>query len=191
MKKLPKSNYTPSGRITAPSPEDLDPAVRLMYDETCDLFGGPGGPRMPLLHTPGIVQAWGDLGAAISRAPVTPRFRALAIITVAAFWRAEMEWLMHAHEAVNEGISAQAIEAIRIGSVPSFDSATDGIVYHYVDSLQRNHDMDDATYDAARALLGDPQLVALTVVVGHFTNVAMTLRAHQVPIPDAAPRAFS
>lgn len=190
MKPLPPSRYTPSGRITAPEPDAMEPSARASYDDSLRMFGGPGGPRMPLLHVPAIAEGWGGLSRGILRSTLPPRYRELAIITVAAFWRSEMEWLMHASEAADHGIDAAAIDAIRRGTPPAFTNDGDAIVHRYVGELQDRRRVSDPTYGAARALLGDAAVVALTVTVGHYTNVAMTLRAHEVPIPDGTPRAF-
>ncbi|MFH1794435.1 MAG: carboxymuconolactone decarboxylase family protein [Pseudomonadota bacterium] len=190
MKPLPPSRYAPSGRVAAPSRETMGPVARAMYDRSLELFGGEGGPRMPLLHTPDIADAWGRIGLAIITSPLPARYRELAIITVAAFWQAEMEWLMHASEALDQGIDPVAIEAIRLGDAPVFTEEGDTTIYRYVDELQREHRVSDEVYVAARVLLGDAGLVALTVAIGHFTNVAMTLRAHALSIPDDCAKAF-
>ncbi|EIZ80078.1 hypothetical protein WSK_1445 [Novosphingobium sp. Rr 2-17] len=191
MKPLPPSRYKPSGRVSAPSPETMGPVARTMYDRSLALFGGEGGPRMPLLHTPEVADAWGRVNQAIMTSSLPARYRELAIIVVAAFWHAEMEWLMHAAEAVEQGISPAAVEAIRLGDHPSFTDENDTAVYRYVDTLQRQHSVPDEIYSEARKLLGDAELVTLTVVIGHFTNVAMTLRAHALPIPDGSAEAFA
>lgn len=190
MKPLPPSTYTPSGRITAPPRETMDDVAGGMYDRSLELFGGPGGPRMPLLHTPRIAEAWGSVNLALHDAPLPARYRELAIIAVAAFWKSEFEWLMHAGEAGEAGIPDAAIEAIRTGAPPRFEEAGDAIAFAYITELQRDRAVTDETYAAARELLGDAGLVALTVAIGHFSNVAMTLNAHRVPLPDGTPPAF-
>jgi 4-carboxymuconolactone decarboxylase len=191
MRPLPPSHYPPTGRVGPPAIEDMTAAARAMYEDSLRLFGGPAGPRMPLLHLPELAEAWGKLNRAINSSGLPPRYLELAIITVAAHWRAEMEWLMHAGEAARHGLGAGQIEAIRLGDVPQFDEENDRIVFDYTQEIQTRLSVSDSAYSAARQVLGDAGLVALTVAIGHYTNVAMTLRAHRLPIPEGIPAAFS
>ena len=51
--------------------------------------------------------------------------------------------------------------------------------------------VDPASYDAARAHLGDGGLVELVTLVGYYTLVSFTLNAFEVPLPGGEPNAFS
>jgi 4-carboxymuconolactone decarboxylase len=49
--------------------------------------------------------------------------------------------------------------------------------------------VDQARYDAVRAAWHDVGVVELTALIGYYTMVAMTLNAHEIPLPSgvAAP----
>jgi 4-carboxymuconolactone decarboxylase len=57
-------------------------------------------------------------------------------------------------------------------------------VYDYATELLENHHVSDETYGRLRDVIGSRQLVELTVLMGHYSSVAMTLNAHCMPLPD-------
>ena len=52
-----------------------------------------------------------------------------------------------------------------------------------VQRLLNDHNVDDAVYNAAFEQLGQTGLIELTVLLGHYSNVALTLIAHRVSLP--------
>lgn len=181
---------TPSGRVTYPPPDTLSPAMREVYDDSVKTFGFPLGPRLPLLRSPELSEAWNALSKALSKSTLPRPLRELTILTVGATWQAEFEWYVHAKEAVRAGISPAIVEDIRVGRTPQFKKADERIVYDYAMELQRTHRVSDETYQAARSLLGDKTLAELTVLIGHYTMVSMTLNAHKAPLPPGVPPQF-
>ena len=49
----------------------------------------------------------------------------------------------------------------------------------------------DSTYADALARFGERTLVELTALVGYYTMVAMTLNAHEIPLPEGVAPAFA
>jgi 4-carboxymuconolactone decarboxylase len=166
-------------RIGAPSESELGPAER-----------APAGPRMPLLNSPEVLQAWSNMQIALSHSALPPALRELAIITIAAYWHSDFEWFVHAPGATKLGIPPAVIEAIRRRQIPQFESQDQRIVFDYTRELIDDHEVSDKTYQAAWKLLGTRSLVDLTVLLGHYTSVSMTLNAHHVPIPAKGTPAF-
>lgn len=185
-----KITVTPSGRITAPPLSDMNSAQKEEYERSVRGFGGPAGPRMPLLNSPDVLQAWQGMQVALSKSALPRKLREVAILAVAREWQSEFEWYAHAEEARRQGISAAAVEAIRVGNKPSFTSEDESVVYAYANELMTVHRVSDDTYRAAWKLLGTRLLVDLTVLLGHYTSVSITLNAHEVPLPDGVEKAF-
>lgn len=127
---------------------------------------------------------------ALSHSALPPALRELAIITVAAYWHSEFEWFVHAAGAQKLGIPPDVVEAIRHRKIPRFESQDQRIVFDYSRELLDDHEVSDTTYQAAWKLLGTRSLVDLTVLLGHYTSVSMTLNAHHVPIPANVSPAF-
>ena len=57
-------------------------------------------------------------------------------------------------------------------------------VYDYAVELTANGHVRQSTYDAVLKDWGALGIVELTALIGYYTMVAMTLNAHQIPLPD-------
>ena len=59
------------------------------------------------------------------------------------------------------------------------------LVVRYARRAQPLHrSVSDATYADALARFGERGVVELTALVGYYTMVAMTLNAHEIPLPE-------
>ena len=56
-------------------------------------------------------------------------------------------------------------------------------IYEYSTALQRTHFVDDARYQAVLVHFGTLAIVELTALLGYYAMVAMTLNAHEIPMP--------
>ena len=178
-------------RIGAPALADLGPDERAIVQGAINKLGGPFGPRMPLLHSPEVAIAWSQLGRALKKSELKDAWRELAILVVGQHWQADFEWHAHASRAATAGITPEQISAIKCGQIPAFDDKATSQVHAYCCELVHTKQVSDGTYDEARHLLGDKVLVELTALLGHFTNVAMTLNAHHVQLPPGIPSPFA
>ena len=162
-----------------------------MFDAAVRTFGAPLGPRIPLLHSPELAIAWSQMGYALKKSALKPASRELAILVVGQHWRADFEWFAHAPKAAAAGVTADQLEVIKSGGTPDFDNEEMRLVFAYCRELVLSKQVSDAIYDATKSLLGERLLVDLTALVGHFTNVAMTLNAHRVQLPPSVASPFA
>ena len=172
------------GRMTMPPVESLNDIQRGIYDATVRNLGVPIGPRMVLMNHPEVAQAWSDLARVLKQATFPKSVRELVILLVARHWKAQFEWFAHAPEALKAGLSQQCLDTLRQGGRPALPDALHDAVYDYATELQETRQVGDATYDRLRQALGDRGLIELSVLMGHYTNVAMTLLTHRVPLPE-------
>ena len=63
-------------------------------------------------------------------------------------------------------------------------AADEAAIIDVATELSRSHSISDATYARALQQLGERGMVELTALVGYYTMVAMTLNAHEIPLPD-------
>ena len=185
------SNSYLNPRVGAPELDTLAPDARAIVEGAINKLGGPFGPRMPLLHSPDVALAWSQLGRALKRSELKDAWRELAILVVGQHWQADFEWHAHASRAVTAGVTPAQLETIKSGEIPAFDDKATSQVFAYCRELVHTKQVSDACYDTTRKLLGDKVLVELTALLGHFTNVAMTLNAHHVQLPPGVPSPFS
>jgi 4-carboxymuconolactone decarboxylase len=119
-------------------------------------------------------------------APRCPTGCEIAILAVAAHWDSAFE--RYAHEAIGRvvGLSDDIIAALGAGTDPPLTDPTEQAAYRVVHALLTHRDLDDAHFDRARSELGDPALVELSTLVGHYSTLALQLRLFRVEVP--APR---
>ena len=177
-------------RIPLPSSrEDLDEAGQSVWDVVVSgKRGRVVGPLRAALHNPDLARHWSALGEVLRYGTgLGPRLSELAIIVTGRRWSAQVEWFVHARVAAEAGLEAAVIEAIREGSAPPFTAPDDALVYEYARLLLQEGDVPPALHAQAVARFGVRGVVELTALVGYYSMVAMTLNAHEVPLPVEAP----
>ena len=179
-------------RITLPSPDTMDADQRRVYDKIVSGRRGKiQGPLRAVLHNAELADRWQALGALLRYdTTLTPRQSELAILVTGRACRSPFEWYAHRLEAEKVGIEPQVIEALLADTVPEGLSDDDRAIVRYAGELNRFNSVSDATYADALARFGERTVVELTALVGYYTMVAMTLNAHEIPLPDGVEPAF-
>jgi 4-carboxymuconolactone decarboxylase len=179
-------------RITLPSPEDMDPDQRRVYDKIVSGKRGKiQGPLRAALHNAELADRWQALGELLRyHTTLTPRQSELAILVTGRACNSPFEWYAHRLEAEKVGIEPSVIEAILAERTPPGLTGDDAVVVQYAGELNRLNSVTDATYADALGRLGERKVVELTALVGYYTMVAMTLNAHEIPLPEGVPAAF-
>jgi 4-carboxymuconolactone decarboxylase len=104
--------------------------------------------------------------------------------------RSPFEWYAHRIEAEKAGIETPIIEALLAEHWPEALSPEDAVVLRFASELNNFKSVSDATYAEALARFGERAVVELTALVGYYTMVAMTLNAHEIPLPEGVEPAF-
>ena len=175
-------------RIPLPTPETMTPEQRKVYDS---IVKGPRGqlvgPLRAALHRPELAEKWQQFGELLRfRTSLSPELSELAILVTARRWNCQVEWYVHARVAAGQGLPAAIIEDTRLGRRPA--AAADDVltVHDFATELARHGNVSEPTYQAALKLLGEVGVVELTALIGYYTMVAMTLNAHDIPLPEGA-----
>jgi 4-carboxymuconolactone decarboxylase len=172
--------------------DQLDDAGRAVWDGLTESRGqrivndegGLIGPFNAWLHAPGVGGHVGALGATVRfETSLDRRLLELAIIVVAAHWKAEFEWWAHARMARENGVASAAVDAIGRGETPDLEAADEVTVYTFARELVVGGRVQDATYAAAVEHLGNRGVVELVSLCGYYTLVSFTLNAFTVPLP--------
>jgi 4-carboxymuconolactone decarboxylase len=175
-------------RIPLAAPETLNAEQRRVYDAIASgPRAGVRGPFLALLHQPKLADSWQQLGEVLRyRTSLAPRLSELAILVTARHMDCQYEWFAHEQHAKKADLPAPVIEAIRAGQRPQFATADERAVYDYAVELNERHAVSPETYQQAFDAFGTVGLVELTAIVGYYTMVAMTLNAHELPLPAGA-----
>ena len=192
-------------RLAAVRPEEATPGQREIFDAITggdrsrdrsiesflDARGGLAGPFNAWMHRPDLGDAAHRLGERLRFHGVLPgAAREIAILTVGVKWMAEYEWWAHARIGRREGVSEEAIGAIRRGERPPLSDPVERAVYDFTAALLETGKVDRQRYDAVRERIGDGGLVELVTLAGYYTLVSFILNAFEVPLPEGEPRAF-
>ena len=188
-------------RLRPLRPDELDAEQRALLDALSDPpgrvrrdpDGSLQGPFDAMLRAPRTWVALQDVGAALRyRGVLSDRVRELAILLVAAHHRCAFEWYAHAPIAASVGLPDALVEAARAGRPVEPDDPAERAAAAAVTQLLTTGDVEDATWAAAVAELGEAGAVELTTLVGYYSLLALQMRVLRVPLPaGAAPVEFS
>jgi 4-carboxymuconolactone decarboxylase len=87
------------------------------------------------------------------------------------------------HEEIAEkaGLPAEKVQALIAGLPTSFEDPRQQVIYEITQTLIASRRVPQGLYKRAADLLGDDGLTDVTVLIGYFTSVSMTLAAYDVP----------
>src|SRR5215475_1186773 len=124
-------------RYTKLNPAEMSPAQKAVVDEIVSGKRGRfGGPFEILLRSPEVCRHLQRLGEYLRwGSSLSPALSELAICLTARHLRVNLEWHAHAPLAIEAGVPAAAIEAIRTGATPSFAAPDQALVHRTVTEL--------------------------------------------------------
>lgn len=173
-------------RIPLLAPDAMNPAQRKVYDA---VVSGPRGamvgPLRAAIHSPDLAEKWQQFGAVLRyQTTLGARLNELAILITARHFDAQFEWHVHVQAARKAGLPEPIIEALRLAQRPVGMNDDESMIFDYCDQLHRTHFVSDASHRRVRERFGTVGVVELTALIGYYAMVAMTLNAHQLPLPE-------
>jgi 4-carboxymuconolactone decarboxylase len=165
--------------------EQLTEAQKPLAEEIMKVSSvGLGGPYNPLLRSPVLGQRMFDLLHYLRwETSVSLKLNEFAILIIGRQWRSQVEWFAHAPLAIKAGLSPDIVAELKAGKRPSNMSPLEAVVYDFVTELTSNHAVSDATFDRAKKLLGEQQVVDLTTVARTYISIAMLLAMSEESVP--------
>lgn len=170
--------------------DEMTPAQKTMIEH---LLAGPRGgttegPFNVQLRSPEMGDLGQQFGAATRFATTVPRkLYELAIIITARHWNAQFEWVAHHRGALQAGVSPAVADAIAEGRRPGTMPPDETAVYDFATELLDTKQVSDATFEAAKSLLGERGVVELINVMGWYGTVSMLLNVDRYPLPEGTP----
>jgi 4-carboxymuconolactone decarboxylase len=171
---------------------ELDDAQRPLGEEIMKVSRvGLGGPYNPMLRSPVLGQRMFELLRYLRWDTSLPlRLNEFAILIVGRQWRSQVEWFAHAPLAERAGLSPAIIADLKANRRPANMAADEAAVFDFVTELTTRHEVSDDTFDRARQLLGEQQVVDLTAVAGTYVTIAMLLAMAREGVPPGAEPPF-
>jgi 4-carboxymuconolactone decarboxylase len=172
-------------RYTELSPAEMNPAQKAVVDEIVSGKRGRfGGPFQLLIRSPEVCKHLSRLGEYLRwGSSLSPALSELAICLTARSIRAQYEWHAHAPLAVEGGVPAAAIEAVRTGATPHFEAKDQALVYKLVTELIDTKRLSDASFAEGIAAFGEQGIVELGTIIGYYTAIGNALNVFQVGLP--------
>ncbi|MCH9671670.1 MAG: carboxymuconolactone decarboxylase family protein [Gammaproteobacteria bacterium] len=175
-------------RLSALSEEQLTPEAKAVYDAiSAGPRGGMGlvGPFGVYVRAPKVGNAAQELGAAARfGTEVGENAKEVAICVVGAFYKAKFEFAAHATLAKKAGVDDAVVEAIRVGDTPVFAKDEERLAYAVATENLNNKRVSSETYEAAVACFGEKQLIELTLTIGYYSLVSITLNTFEIPLRE-------
>ncbi len=165
--------------------DEMTPAQRTMIEHVlAGPRGSTDGPFNVQLRSPEMGDLGQQFGASTRFATTVPRkLYELAIIITARHWTAQFEWQAHHRGALQAGLPAAVADAIAEGRRPAAMAPDEAAVYNFATELLDTTQVSDATFAAAKTLLGERGVVELINVMGWYGTVSMMLNVDRYPLP--------
>jgi len=153
--------------------------------------GGLRGPFNAWLRAPALGMLAQRLGEALRFEGALPnRQREIAILCVAAQWRADYEWWAHARIASAAGLPDAVIDALYRRERPVLTEPAEALVHDVARAILDEHQLSATLYRQAASELGEESLVELIMLIGYYTTISMTLNVFHVQVPPGVEPPF-
>jgi 4-carboxymuconolactone decarboxylase len=176
--------FTKSRLSTIPEKDLTSHQRKVLSDIVQGRRGSLDGPFLAWIHSPHLADYAQQLGAFCRYGTrLETRLSELAILTTAALWRSQAEWMIHEPIGLESGLSKQILESLKVGETPDFAKDDEALIYKFATTLYDTNRIDDVLYAQAVEMWGEGGVVELTGLMGYYAMVAMTLNVFGV-LPD-------
>ena len=177
------SDFGTFGRFVETPVASMPGDMRAAYDFTVELRGQVPGPHKIWLANPTLSKTVVPIGAYYqTRSTLTKPEIEIATNLVNGRWLAA--YSNYEHEMIGEeagGLPPEKVEAMIAGRPTAFDDPRQQVVYELASALVAPRVVPKGLYRRAKALIGDAGIVDVTMLLGWFTGVSLTLAAFDVP----------
>jgi len=118
---------------------------------------------------------------------LSPRLSEFTILITARHYTSNYEWFAHEPHALKQGLSPDIVEAVRQGRRPDGMQPDESAVYDFSNELLRDRKISDETYKRLVAEFGTQGAIDLAALIGYYVMLAMTIFAHEIPLPEGTP----
>lgn len=141
-----------------------------------------GGPFAIWLRTPEIALRVNALSDRLRKnSAFEKRLVELIVLINTRHWKAQYAWSTHAEQALECGLTAEVIEAIRNGTPPPFVRDDEQIIYDIFTEIIGAKALSDATYARGLAFFGLDKMIEMVTTAGLYTMISLMLVAFDVP----------
>jgi 4-carboxymuconolactone decarboxylase len=171
------------GRFTETPVAQMPPEMREAFDYTKHLRGLVPGPHKIWAANPALLTTIAPVGAYYQTASTLSKAEIeIATCVICGRWGAAYSSFEHEKIGVVLGkLDPAKVDALIAGLPADFDDPRQQIVYELSSALAAARVVPQGLFGRARELLGDAGIADVTVLMGWFTAVSLTLMAYDVP----------
>ena len=142
------------------------------------------GPFNPSLLSPVTAGSFLDFqGAEEKNTSLSPRVRQVVILAVGSVWRSAYELYAHSAEGQKTGLSAEAVQALAAGQMPSELSAAEQAAWRFTHQLTAERRVEQPVYDQAQRAVGANGIADMLLLIGAYQTVCGLLNTFEIPAP--------
>lgn len=147
--------------------------------------GQGGGPSAVWRWTPEIAKTASALILQFRNGKLDRRAYRVMCLVVARTWSSEHLFAVHTRGALEDGVAADVIEAIRTRRVPHFDCEEERVAYEVTTELLTTHALSTPAHERAMGLFGLEGTIELVTGAGVYATIGTVLAAFDVAVPEA------
>ncbi len=164
--------------------EELDPERAAIARPLVERLGSIAGPFNLMLRSGPLTRHCLDLGNyLLYGTPLPRRLVEMAVLIRARWSTAQIEWFAHSRMAREAGLAEAICAALKDGKRPESMAADEAAVFDFSVELLRDKAVSDSTFERARKLLGEREVVDLTFILGFYGMVSLALSVGEVLAP--------
>ncbi len=176
--EIPYDQFTPEQQEACRSlidAEGLEPGAAL-----------PSAPLKIWISNPKLSQAVASLILHFrpSHHSLSQRERELAVCVISSKWHTPYTIYSHETFARNYGLPPEMIDAMISGLPASFANEREQVIYEMATALANSRWISKGLYDRAVKALGHIGITDVTVLMGFYTAVSLTVGFYDVPAPE-------
>jgi 4-carboxymuconolactone decarboxylase len=177
------SDFGTFGRFTETPVSQMPADMKDAYDFTRKLRGLVPGPHKIWLANPALSTTIVPTGAYYqTESTLTKAEIEIATNVINGHWAAAYGNYEHEKIGVEQGhLAPEKVAALIAGLPTSFEDPRQQVVYELASALAAARVIPQGLFRRARDLIGDAGIVDVTVLMGWFTAVSLTLMAYDVP----------
>jgi 4-carboxymuconolactone decarboxylase len=171
------------GRYAEIPPEQFSPKQKEAHDYILRERGMCPGPYRIWLQNPELLKAMTPIGVYYQKKlQISRQEHEIVTNCINGKW-ATAAYSNKEHEEIAEkaGLPAEKVQALIAGLPTSFEDPRQQVIYEITQTLMASRHVPQGLYQRAFDLLGDAGLTDVTVLIGYFTSVSMTLALYDVP----------
>jgi len=160
---------------------------RAAFDAIIASRGRINAPQSMLMYAPRISARASSLNDALRELLSEADFE-LAVLAAAREFDIDFVWAAHVPTALRAGVSQATIDMVRdrgdLGSL----TRRERVIISVGRELVGGHQLSAATFEAARAELGERSLIEVLAAMGYYLMIGCVLIATDMELPDGAQR---